>query len=355
MDALIIWVGQHGSSNHPLPMLDSEESAAKGNRRTKPHDWEAYYCSYFMVSINAWRDMDPINHEEIYLNADARNVQKMRDLHWPWRHPTLAQYDLKKDLKFDRGTDPAFWVRNPPWNRVAREISNPNVWQADVYCVYSRLEINSLSPIAPFGQMAVYNDQWDGRKSFGIFINEARPSVKDPELVRGPIVKRWVMPLKPNFIHGKWSDSGQKLLGREVYPLPWDEYFPALHAVRSTLTTPSSGSGWATTKPWEAFAAGTVCFFHPNYDTQGHILKDAPEELRKYLRVLYPDQLERRVKEMNEDRDKWGHMVKLQREHFDKAITRLDYAQMIMDRLDRKAKPVVGEVDSDVEARAQNA
>ena len=116
---------------------------------------------------------------------------------------------------------------------------------------------------------------------------------------------------------------------------PWEEYFPKLHSVRTTLTTPSSGSGWATAKPWEAFAAGTVCFFHPAYDTQNHILGDADAWLQDWLRVPTATELWKRVERLNSPDGyyEWRKIVQLQREHFDRALQDLTYMKMIEERI----------------------
>jgi len=326
LDGIVLWLGQHGSSNSPLPATGAAAAAM-----TKPHDWEVYYCAYLFHGVNAWRNVDPVNREEVWLNADARNYHKMRDLKWPWRHPILAQFDFPHKTKHYRYGDDSP-IPEAFKSTLARRLE-ACLWEAEYKYKYSRLEICSLSPTAPHGSMATFNDRWEGRQHFGIFINEARPMTKKPELVRGPILKRWVLPLEPAFIHGKWSFEGQMELSRTIQVAPWEDYFPFLHTVRATFTTPSSGSGWATTKPWEAFAAGTVCFFHPAYDSQNHILKDAPPPLKAFLRVDFPGQLADRVKKLGEDRALWEDMVAMQRAHFSVAITKLDYLREIEGRI----------------------
>jgi hypothetical protein len=320
-DHLILWVGQHGTTCSPRPQVKHPD------KLTKPLDSSLLYGGYLTLGINSWREEDPIKREEIYLNADARNTLKIRDLKWPLRHLTLAQYNYQSNLKLDRDGDNEL---KPPWNENARAIDN-GLWLSTFKSCYSRVEINSLSPNVPFGNMITYNDTWEDRKHFGIFINEARAYVKET-LTRMHVVKHWVLPLNPYFIHGTWPFDSQVALGREITVAPWTEYFHKLHQVRSTFTTPSSGSGWATTKPWEAFAAGTVCFFHPNYDDQNNILKDAHPDLN-YLRVKNVGDLESKVEQMNRDKITWEYIVKLQRRHFDKAIREMQYMKMIEERM----------------------
>jgi hypothetical protein len=329
LDGLVMWEGQHGSSNSPLPFVDAPHIL------TKPQDSSIKYCGFFMAGINAFRDRDPMKYEEIILNADARNVRQSRDQRWPARHPVLAQFNTSKNVQHNRGRGhllPTAQEAMVPdeWRKYATP--NGHMWSSTVKYCYSRVEINALVPGTEYSSLITYDETWEGRNHFGLFINEARAYV-NKKLARKNAMKAYVMPLKPAFVHGKWSDASQKELGVLIQPAPWEQYFPLLHSVRCTFTTPSSGSGWATTKPWEAFAAGTVCFFHPDYDSQGHILKDAPDELRNYLRVIGPTSLAKRVEEMNNDRDKWLHIVRMQRAHFDKAVAELRYMQMIEERL----------------------
>jgi hypothetical protein len=325
LDGIVMWIGQHGTSNTPIPKVDDPIQL------TKPQDWCAWYSGFLLRAINHWRDVDPWNREEVNLNADARNRHKMRDLKWPLRHPVLAQFNSTKTIKHYRYGEPSGNMKLSGWAEYAKDIGN-DTWTAPVRDVYSRLEINGLAPGTPFGNLISYDDEWARRQHFGLFINEARAIGIRPELQRRTILREWVLPLEPYFIHGTWSqDSG---FGDVISPAPWDKYYTRLHSVRCTLTTPSSGSGWATAKPWEAFAGGTVCFFHPAYDTQDNILGDAPE-LRDWLRVRDPAELAFRVDHLNSQsgRSDWEWLVSAQQAHFTRALTELRYMKMIEERL----------------------
>jgi hypothetical protein len=343
MDQIVLWAGQHGTTNAPIPAVSD------ANKLTKPHDWCAHYCAFLLRGVNLWRDADPFEREEVWLNADPRNYLKMRDLKWPLRHPVLTQYTFTHNIKHERYNDPSLFeefsaehgtVSALPYVLHAEpgdhlpEIRNQlaMVWQSKVHNVYSRLEVNGLRPGTPFGDLIRYNDDWDGRGHFGLFINEARRYVS-ADTARLNIMRDWVLPLEPTWVHGSWSDESKAVLNMDIRPAPWDQYYPRLHAVRSTFTTPSSGSGWATAKPWEAFAAGTACFFHPGYDTQDNILSDAPLWLRNFLRVNKPHELRERVEQLGRDRDMWLEVVTTQRRHFDEAVRDLDYMRMIEKRI----------------------
>ncbi len=319
MDHVVVWIGQHGSTNSPKPFVNDPSLL------TKPHDWEVNYCAYLLEGINDWRDQDPLTYEEISLNADARNYHKMRDLRWPLRRPVLAQYEMTSSVHHSRYDPIPRW-----WSEWAWE-GPDNMWDSDVRYEYFRVEICGLSPRTPFGELLSFNDCVQGKKKFGLFINEARCTRKGWD--RLTAMKRYVLPLEPAFVHGKWSDDSQIALGREIVTVPWTDYVPLLHSVCSTFTTPSSGSGWATTKPWEAFAAGTVCFFHPYYDDQDHILHDAPKEL-SYLRVSSPEELRRKVDEVFDDVTLFRDLISAQRIHFERAIDELTYMKEIERRID---------------------
>jgi len=328
LDGIVLWVGQHGTTNTPVPSIQ------RPGQLTKPHDWSTYYCSFLLQGVNAWRDRDPLRYEEVYLNADARNRHKMRDLKWPLRHPILTQYTFNHPLKHERYGD--FSYPTDFWKTDGvTHMDNPFVWYSTCRNVYSRLEINGLAPGTPFGSLVSYNDDWERPGHFGLFINEARSTGIKDELARLTIMRGWILPLEPSFVHGTWSTRSQALLGTKISAAPWERYYPQLHSVRCTLTTPSSGSGWATAKPWEAFAAGTVCFFHPAYDTQDNIFAGAPPWLRDWLRVTTPHVLERRVKHLNSEagRADWQVIVHAQRTHFEAALQEKRYLDLIEKRL----------------------
>jgi hypothetical protein len=147
-------------------------------------------------------------------------------------------------------------------------------------------------------------------------------------------MKDWVLPLQPDWVHGKWSKESLRSLGIDIKPAPWSEYYTTLQSVKCTFTTPSSGSGWTTLKPWEAFGCGTVCFFHPAYDTQNNALEGADPNLVEWLRVSSPAQLQKRVDAACNDEDTWRWLVQKQREHYDRSMERLPYLDIINARLD---------------------
>lgn len=332
LDGLVFWVGQHGSSNSPIPKVDNRAEL------TKPQDSFIWYASYLLNGVNAWRDVDPFNRDAVYLNADARNRHKMRDLKHPLIHPVLTQYNFSHSIKHERYGDRSLFNQFYMLNDT--DVAEPgghtgDVWRSTVHNVYSRLEVNGLAPGTPFGDLIRWNPDFDRAGDFGMFINEARAIGIKPERSRLNIMKEWVIPLgdRVSFLHGTWSQGAQLALGRAIKPAPWNCYYPLLNSVRCTLTTPSSGSGWATAKPWEAFAGGTVCFFHPAYDDQDNILGDADPGLHSWLRVQTPRDLQGRIDAISRSPDTFKWLITKQREHFDNAMGEKRYLKMIERRL----------------------
>lgn len=339
LDGLIVWAGQHGTSNSPLPKIGTSYA---DNDYTQPQKSFTLYASYILRGINAFRERDPLRYEEIWLVPDPRNYPKPRDLKWPQRRPILAQYEFTKNEKFERYRDP----RTPTECGFDAKVDETgHVWNATQRYVYSGLEICGVLPEHIDSR---FSTDWENRQHFGLFINEARAYVKRNRL---DAMMEYVVPLRPAFVHGKWSDKSKARLelpeniGYEVAPAPAEVYYDKLRSVRCTLTTPSSGSGWATTKPWQAFAVGTVCFFHPEYDTQGHIIPTlrqvdsgevADEGLRhlaRWLRIRDPNALEKRVQTLNENREAWLWIVRRQRELYDQACKKLQHVRLIEERL----------------------
>lgn len=320
LDGMVMWLGQHGTTNTPQPGIRTAGL-------TKPYDWSELYCSYMLLGVNAWRDGDPFLREEVLLNADPRNNAKYRDGKWPWRHPVLSQFDETYGATHERyGADDA-GIGHWPGTE-----SRGGRWRSQVSSVYSRLEVNCLIPGTPFAESFEFNGEWNREHDFGIVINETRRQGKTPRI---RALREWVLPLEPGFIHGKWSKRSEDELGRHFDVVPVTEYFKKIQSARCTLTTPPSGSGWATAKPWESFAAGVVCFFHPAYDTQDHILRDAPEALRHWLRPGTPEELARRVRHLGTEagRGDWNAIITMQKLHVRNALADLTYLNMIEDRL----------------------
>lgn len=320
LDGLIVWTGQHGTSNSPIPVVGSG-----WEKVTQPQEAFVNYASYVIRGINAWRAGNPLEREEVWLCPDPRNYLKCRDLLYPPRHPVLGQFNFTKKEKHERYGD----RRDPSDVGFEAEWEGDHVWVAEHRYKYSQLEVCG---IWPEHIDARYADNFEERDHFGLFINEARSYVKHNRLAA---MREYVLPLKPVFVHGKWCEGSlatiKDLGGPSIEPAPAEVYYDKLRSVKCTLTTPSSGSGWATTKPWQAFATGTVCFFHPEYDTQGHIIPTIEQakswafkdlnlpHLALWLRVTSPEDLQKKVAAVSSSRETWEWLTQAQRALYDKA------------------------------------
>jgi hypothetical protein len=338
MEGAVIWSGQHGTANSVLPSV-TDRSGIPGF--TRPYDSFTFYGGGIFRLINAWRDLDPKRNEEVWLIADARNHLKARDQKWPLRHPVLGQFNFTRDLHHERFGDksnPAEFFGYGDREETA-SWKTDHTWKSRISYVYSGLEACGVMP-EHVGHWYT-DDNFNQRAHFGLFINEAGGHVgqgadqkaNEHKLGRATITRDWVLPIQPAFIHGKWTKASMEALSIDVTSVPFDQYFPTLRTVKCTFTTPSSYSGWATTKAWEAFAVGTVCFRHPEYDTQDHIYGRLPDEVRGWLSPKTPEDLKARVEFLNGSEVTWKWLVQAQYDLYLDVVLNRPWLQKIEERL----------------------
>lgn len=353
LDHFIVWAGQHGSANSRIPMIGSNWitppgqetidfdishgpelsnerndviTGGVGENLATPQYAFIHYVSWLLDLLSRWREAGPgpEKREEIWLCPDPRNYLKCREKRWPIRYPVLAQYDFLKYHKGERfGRFPSSLSRYDPTG-----YRENTLWVSNVAYCYSGLELTAVnSPDQlPF-------DPIPGPNQFGVVMNENLKGVKDSRL---QLLQSWILPNFPDAaVRGHWTEESQILLKRVIEPVPYTDVMRVMKSFATTLTTPASGSGWATAKPWEAFALGSVCFFHPRYDDQGWILPieaNAHEErwnddarmLGSYLRVTSAEQLAERVKEVTENQDLYYAIVTAQRRWYEHSFARLN-------------------------------
>jgi hypothetical protein len=328
IDGFVVWAGQHGTANRVLPAV-TDRSGVPGF--TRPYDSFVFYAGGIFRLINAWRDLNPWANEEVWLIADPRNYLKARDIKWPLKHPVLGQFNFERDLHHERFGDDS---KPETWKSTWK---SDHTWVSPTRYVYSNLEVCGILP-EHIELRAI--EGFTYRDPFGLFINEAgfhvgqgKAQEASGRLARAPILKNWVLPLEPAFIHGKWTSASQQRLGITIEPARFSDYFKLLSSVRCTFTTPSSGSGWATTKPWEAFAVGTACFRHPAYDTQDHIYGRLPTWCRDWLSPATPEDLKARVHALNNDAGTWHAIIAEQRALYDEVVESKPWITAIEERL----------------------
>jgi hypothetical protein len=304
-DHLVSWIGQNDTVNQPIPKVDG--SPGLGNSR------EIYIrqVSYIHSWINRRRDLVP-RWEPIWLCSDIWNNLKARDLKWPQRRKVVCQYNFETNQSSYRYMDP----RSPEgcgWGDVAEwHPKHPGCWAWKLGYEYAGLELGSCVP-----SDIEFSDQWEGRRRFGVMVNQSREASG-----RDEVLSNWVKPMWPDWIVGSWDEDRKQ--GLTIEPYPWHSVPQLLQTVRCSLAIPIKlSNSWATPKAWELFAAGTVCFMHPKYDSQGHIVPtleqcDEMEEstlthLARWIRVESPGQLRKKIDHLNENERDWRWIVQAQR------------------------------------------
>lgn len=315
-NGLLAWIGQNDTINQPIPKVDGTEGL--GNSRM------IYIrnVSYIMSWINHWRDQSPHEHEPVWLCSDIWNNLKARDLKWPQRRPVVCQYNFQTNQSSYRYGD----LRNPEvckFGDVAEwHPKHEGCWAWKQRYEYAGLELGSCVP-----DSVEFSDQWEGRRRFGVMVNQSREASG-----RDEVLGTWIKPMFPDWIVGSWDDDRKQ--GLTIEPYPWHAVPNLLQTVRCSFAVPIKlSASWATPKAWEMFAAGTVCFMHPKYDSQGHIVPTLAQcdeiesdsgpttetHLARWLRVETVAQLRKRIDHLNTHEADWTWIVMAQRAMFNVA------------------------------------
>lgn len=285
-DAWVIWLGQHGSSLHPVPAVQD----GMVGQYTEPLISLVNY-GYPLVHMINYHDVRPI-----WLCPDPRNMVKFRDLWNPNQRAVLAQYD-------DRKANTFFDERDGVLRRGGTRY------------LYSGIELLAV----PEGDENDASFTPVGRSACGILVNEGPTNGTLP---RRELLKKWFT--NPEWeIVGHWTPEGMRYMGRSIEPVYVTNVRNTLKRWLATVTLPASSTGWATAKPWECFAAGTICFKHSRYDDQNHIYgQHMPTELRDFLTPWGPKDFEDRVNSLRDERT-WLKYASLQLEYLRESRVRL--------------------------------
>jgi hypothetical protein len=321
-DAIVMWLGQHGTSNIPIPNIGTDWPEAK---LTNPQTSFLNYVGFLHKGINLWRDAVDGRREEAWLLPDVRNYTKGRDLKWPLRTSVLAQYNKTHQAKFERWDD-----RRNPEDLGFDATWEYSCWVTQVTQAYAGVELSAIQDPATFPMPSL-----DGRVPFGMLVNENRQT---PKNARIDIMRKWVFKNWPDApVYGTWTTESLNRLKRDIQALPHGRAIEEMSKWRCTLTTPASGSGWATSKPWEAFLTGTICFFHPAYDDQNHILKDADPVLQRWLRPPDVDSLVKAVDEVNRNDATYEWLARHQREYLERKFLEDQLGNTLHERITAQA------------------
>lgn len=301
LDALVLWLGQVANANSPIP--PSGEDWGPNTKLTSPQVMAANYTLYLVDLCNR------TGIEPILLCPDPRNYWKPRELTRPLRKPILAQYQQVRGTRHEQYQE---WEM--PWQagytREGSQIVATAVYE------YAAVELTALEEPASIS----FSDDPDRPHDMGLVTNENAFAVPE-DTSRLRQIQKYILAQWPGApIWGKWTDASMKVLGRNIEPVPYAQVYDTLRSFCASMTFPASGSGWATAKPWEAFAVGTPMFFHHRYDDQGWIVPRSGSEwreLRKFLIVHNQRQLWERTQKLRDDRGLFQSITRQQRELFE--------------------------------------
>jgi len=297
-DAWLVWLGQHGSSLHPVPAVMN----SKKGTFTNPLVSDLNY-GYPIVAI-----VNQLGIRPFWLCPDPRNMIKFRDLWNTNQRDICAQFNWVKDNTF-------------------YDEPNDKLREGKTRYVYSGIELLAAPPD-------------DGRRTFteapperlfGLLVNEGYSNLGTRNRLH--IIQQWTKGLGEYEIFGTWCEASQRTLNRVITPVKLEDVNRTLGRWRATMTFPATGSGWATTKPWECFKAGVICFKHPDYDSQGHIYssKFMPEDLYTFLRPSTMSGFNDRLTQLQDD-ENWRKFACLQYEYFHASHQRLEGgAKMVLE------------------------
>lgn len=300
MDAWIVWLGQHGSCLHPVPVVQPGRTGY-----TNPMMSDVNY-GYPLIAM-----MNELEVVPRWLCPDPRNMIKFRDIWNPKQNEILAQFNTEKPNTF-------FDERDQKLRHGGTRYK------------YAGIEMLAVSPMhpTPFGGLLATPPN----RSFGLLVNEGYSNLgAKNRLVK---IKSWLgNNLAGTEIFGHWCEKSQEALGKTIIPVAFADVTNTLMSWRATMTFPATGTGWATAKPWECFNAGCICFKHPEYDSQGHIyskrlMQEALDEaqgaeLYNFLCPSSPMGLWTRVAELQND-GAWRRKADMQYRYLIASHKRLD-------------------------------
>lgn len=290
-DAWVIWLGEHNGPCWPYPKQDE-------TGLVRP------YGSRLNLVEPVRRLIEGLGVRPIWLCPDPRNLLRCNNLRAdltstrPGR-PIVAQYDLVETF--------------------ARRVADDHR-SSELAYAYGGLELLAVDHLKTDER-----DEMNApseRAQFGALVNEGMKD--DRPLARRNLVRPWLTDLGGELV-GHWRAETTSAIGIaqpasvEVADVPATNRRWA-----STITLPASCTGWATAKPWEAFAAGTVCFAHPAYDDQDHVYGTLPEPVRRFLRPATPARLIERVRAVHANLDLRAQVVAAQRDALARARARWD-------------------------------
>lgn len=340
LDGLIIQVGQHGTSHTAIPQSTSTWAQFyedPENHATTPQDWAFTYAGFLIKGINTLCDRTDGRAPVVYLVSDPRNYIFARDIKWPTGlDDILAQYQYTREQRHERFRDP----RSPEAlgvQHVTKVDRDGEVWVVRHTHRYADLELMILPDDWRTWGSRTFDERQDigvASTSFNAFAPGGSNGPRRSELIRD-----FVLSYKPDAeIFGKWDEVSLKDVGKgQVIVNDPTEFPDLLQRWRTTVALPALGTSWTVAKPYQCWAANTVCFMVGRVDDQGWTLPSRREVpgnyqigntglysvrdnwttddlvLAQWLRVESPDELHSRVKTVNADFNTWAWLTTAQR------------------------------------------
>lgn len=275
LDGIVVHLGQHGTSHDTIPQVPfSWAEALKDDKAmTHPFEWARNYGAYLVKGMNLYGDRTDGQGPVVYLCEDPRNFHKARDVKWPTgTDDILAQYQFEKTQLHERFQD----ARRPAELGFKAETSRGGeLWTATHRYTFGGLELMILpDDWATWGQKS-FEDRVPAGIATTSVSKYAGPGERRSWLTNEYLLKNF--PDAP--VYGKWDDGSLADVpaGTVIQNDPRD-FADILGSFRVTLSlvavthSSKTGASWTVAKPFQCFAANTVCFQVGRIDDMGWIL-----------------------------------------------------------------------------------
>jgi hypothetical protein len=272
LDGMIVHVGQHGTCSGVIPLIGhtwDDVAIDPVTYGTNPQAWTRNYEEFLVDGLNRLGDRTNGRAPVAWIVTDPRNYLKTRSVKWPTGLGNiLAQYEYQRHQRHDRHGD----ARTPyslNFSDIAETDSDAchsNLWRVRHTYRYGGLELMILPDDWETWGPAGYDDrQTIGVATTSFNVGRRRRS----EYVRDYLVNAW-----PDVeVFGKWDAvSLVDIADHPVARRPPHEFPSHLNRWRCTIALPPLDTGWSTAKPFQCFAARTVCFMIEQLDEQGWII-----------------------------------------------------------------------------------
>lgn len=344
LDGMVIHVGQHAPTQIRIPQATNtwhQTFTSPHLDGNKVYDSMQSYCRYIIRGINALGDVSLGKTPVVWLVPDPRNYLKARDIKWPTgTDDMLAQAQFNRSQRHERFGDyrspEALGFRGIKLERP-NEVGEHELWSAQHRYRHADLELMIL----PDDWEALNQTSFEFRLPVGIATTSTKASVLGESTRRSQLVRRYLLDAFPDAeVYGKWdatslSDVPPETV-RETTP---DQFYRVLNRFRVTASLPIVDSTWSVAKPYQCWAAGTVCCYVEQVDEQGWTLPSrvrAPGTkqvgfadggplystrddwtendltLASWLRVSSPEEFAARARPISESDGLWTWLVRAQ-------------------------------------------